>query len=59
MPPGSRLNPVSTPAVEVAESPRGPLWKKVSPSLMRSDWSVEPYWPAYVVPPVVIDVIWE
>ncbi|SCK50507.1 hypothetical protein YUWDRAFT_04428 [Streptomyces sp. AmelKG-D3] len=31
----------------------------MSPGLMRSDWSVEPYWPTYVFPSVVIDVICE
>ncbi len=59
MPPGSRLNPMSTPPVDFADRPRGPLWKKVSPSLIRSLWSVDPYWPAYVLPPTVSEVNWE
>lgn len=31
MPLGSRLNPMAVPPVLLAERPRGPLWKKVSP----------------------------
>ncbi|MFJ1588459.1 hypothetical protein ACIOC1_34675 [Streptomyces sp. NPDC088197] len=40
---GSRVYPVSVPAVVEAASPSGPLWKVVAPRLVRSPLSVPEY----------------
>ncbi len=42
VPPGSRLNPLPTPAIEVAERPREPLWKSVSPRPWRRSSATNP-----------------
>lgn len=42
VPPGSRLNALPTPAIEVAERPREPFWKCVSPNPWRRSSATKP-----------------
>ncbi|WP_157951211.1 hypothetical protein [Streptomyces sp. DH-12] len=43
MPAGSRMNPVSTPFVDVDARPRAVWWNQVEPSSVRS-WLLVPAW---------------